>query len=495
MADEAAKGAAQPAAAAAAAGSLLDEIMVQTKLKPTDEGYEVAKKGVQAFIAQLLAPAGANQKADKKVVDSMITEIDEKLSRQLDEVLHNAAFQKLESAWRGLKLMVDRTDFRENIKVNIVNVSKDDLLTDFEDSPEIVKSGLYKTVYTGEYGQFGGEPYGAMIANYEFAAGAQDIALLQKVASVATMAHCPFIASAGPKMFGLESIQKLPNLKDLKSVFEGPQYAKWQSFRETEDARSVGLTVPRFLLRLPYSSTTIPVKAFNYEEGVRGKHESYLWGSSAFAFATRIGDSFAKYRQCANIIGPTSGGAVEDLPLHQFESMGEIETKIPTEILISERREYELSEEGFIALSMRKWSDNAAFFSANSCQKPKRFGNTKEGKDAELNYRLGTQLPYLFIVNRLAHYIKVLQREQIGSWKEKGDLHRELNAWISQYVVNMDNPSPTVRSRCPLRAAEITVEDVPGEAGWYKVDMKVRPHFKYMGAFFTLSLVGKLDKK
>jgi type VI secretion system protein ImpC len=281
----------------------------------------------------------------------------------------------------------------------------------------------------------------------------------------------------------------------LKSVFEGPQYAKWQSFRESEDARSVGLTVPRFLLRLPYSSTTIPVKAFNYEEGVRGKHDAYLWGSSAFAFATRIGDSFAKYRQCANIIGPTSGGAVEDLPLHQFESMGEIETKIPTEILISERREYELSEEGFIALSMRKGSDNAAFFSANSCQKAKTFGKSKEGKDAELNYRLGTQLPYLFIVNRLAHYIKVLQREQIGSWKEKGDLHRELNAWISQYVVDMDNPSPTVRSRCPLRAAEITVEDVPGEAGWYKVDMKVRPHFKYMGAFFTLSLVGKLDKK
>src|SRR5881392_3614790 len=213
MADEAAKGQAQPAAAAAAAGSLLDEIMVQTKLKPNDEGYEVAKKGVQAFIAQLLAPAGANQKADKKVVDGMISEIDEKLSRQLDEVLHNAAFQKLESAWRGLKLMVDRTDFRENTKINIVNVSKDDLLTDFEDSPEIVKSGLYKTVYTGEYGQFGGEPYGAMIANYDFGPGPQDMALLGKVASVATMTHAPFIASTSPKMFGLENYLKLPNLK------------------------------------------------------------------------------------------------------------------------------------------------------------------------------------------------------------------------------------------------------------------------------------------
>jgi type VI secretion system protein ImpC len=391
--------------------------------------------------------------------------------------------------------MVDRTEFRENVKINVVNCSKEDLLADFEDAPELVKSGLYKTVYTSEYGQFGGEPYGTIVANYAFGPGPQDIALLGKVASVATMAHAPFLAAAAPQFFGSDTFTKLPNLKDLKSIFEGPQYAKWQSFRESEDSRSVGLTVPRFLLRLPYGSSTVPVKAFQYEEEVKGDHDAYLWGSSAFALATRVADSFAKYRMCTNIIGPTSGGAVDDLPLHQFESMGEIETKIPTEILISERREYELSEEGFIGLAMRKGSDNAAFFSANSCQKPKTFGKSKEGKDAELNYRLGTQLPYLYIVNRLAHYLKVLQREQIGSWKERGDLERELNAWIGQYVVDMDNPSPTVRSRSPLRAAQITVEDVPGEAGWYKVDMKIRPHFKYMGAFFTLGLVGKLDKK
>ncbi len=486
----------QEAKAAEAAGpSLLDEIMQQTRLKPSDEGYEVARKGVQAFISELLAPKAAFEKADKRAVDQMIAVIDQKLSGQLDEILHDAQFQKLESAWRGLKLVVDRTDFRENNRIEIVNVSKQDLLADFEDSPELVKSGLYKLVYTGEYGQFGGEPYGTMVANYDFTPGPQDISLLQKVASVATMAHAPFLAAAGPQFFGQENFLKLPNLKDLKSIFEGPQYAKWQSFRESEDARSVGLTVPRFLLRLPYGQATVPVKAFNYEENVKGKHESYLWGTSAFALATRLTDSFAKWRWCPNIIGPQSGGAVEDLPLHQFESMGEIETKIPTEILVSERREYELSEEGFISLSMRKGSDNACFFSANSCQKPKKFGQSKEGKDAELNYRLGTQLPYMYIINRLAHYIKVLQREQIGSWKEKEDLQRELQKWINQYVVEMDNPSPAVRSRCPLRTAQIVVEDVPGEAGWYKVDLKVRPHFKYMGAFFTLSLVGKLDKK
>jgi len=487
-------GATQPAAAAAE-GSLLEEILQQTKLKPSDEGYEIARKGVEAFIAEMLAPKAAFDKADKRAVDLMIAEIDKKLSRQLDEVLHHPDVQKLESAWRGLKLVVDRTDFRENIKLEVLNVTKDDLLSDFEDSPEIVKSGLYKLAYTAEYGQFGGRPYGAMIANYDFGPGPQDVALLGKVASVAAMTHAPFIAAAGPKFFGGGDFLKLPNLKDLKSIFEGPQYAKWQSFRDSDDARNVSLCLPRFLLRLPYGEATVPVKAFNYDEGVRGTHESYLWGNASFAFATRLADSFAKWRMCANIIGPASGGAVEDLPLHQFESMGEIETKIPTEVLISERREYELSEEGFIGLAMRKGSDNACFFSANSCQKAKTYGKTKEGKEAELNYRLGTQLPYLMIVNRLAHYIKVLQREQIGSWKEKADLHRELNDWIRQYVVDMDNPSAAVRSRCPLRAAEITVEDVPGEAGWYKVDMKVRPHFKYMGAFFTLSLVGKLDKK
>jgi type VI secretion system protein ImpC len=220
-----------------------------------------------------------------------------------------------------------------------------------------------------------------------------------------------------------------------------------------------------------------------------------LWGNTAFTFASRLTDSFAKYRWCANIIGPMGGGAVEDLPVHLFKAMGAMEQKIPTEVLISERREFELAEEGFIALTMRKGSDNACFFSANSCQRAKTFGQSKEGKDAETNYKLGMQLPYMFVINRMAHYIKVIQRENIGSWKEKSDLNRELNNWIKQYVAEMDDASPTVRSRRPLRQAEVIVSDVEGDPGWYKVDLRVRPHFKYMGAFFTLSLVGKLDKK
>ena len=252
--------------------------------------------------------------------------------------------------------------------------------------------------------------------------------------------------------------------------------------------------MPRFLLRLPYGEDTNPIKAFNYEETVSGFHDDYLWGNTAFAFATRLTDSFAKYRWCPNIIGPQSGGAVEDLPLHNFETMGDVETKIPTEVMVSDRREYELSEEGFIPLTFRKGSDNAAFFSGNSVQKPKYFGNTKEGKDAETNYKLGTQLPYLMIVSRLAHYIKVLQREQIGSWKERVDLEKDRNKWLKQSVADQENPSPEVRSKKPLRAAKISVEDVEGDPGWYKVGINVRPHFKYMGASFDLSLVGKLDQ-
>ena len=478
-----------------AEGGILDRIIAETRLTPDDEAYDIAKRGVSAFIEELLKPQNENEPVKKAMVDRMIAEIDAKLSRQMDEILHHQQFQALESSWRGLKLLVDRTNFRENIKLEILNASKQDLLDDFEDSPEIVQSGLYKHIYTAEYGQFGGQPVGALIANYFFDPSAPDVKTLQYVASVACMSHAPFIAAAGPKFFGLETFTGLPDLKDLKDHFEGPQFTKWQSFREQEDARYVGLTVPRFLLRNPYDPEDNPVKTFVYKENVANSHEHYLWGNTAYAFASRLTDSFAKFRWCPNIIGPQSGGAVEDLPLHHFESMGEIETKIPTEVLVSDRREYELAEEGFIALTMRKGSDNAAFFSANSAQKPKFFGNSEEGKTAELNYKLGTQLPYLFIVNRLAHYLKVLQREQIGAWKERTDLELELNKWIRQFVADQENPSAEVRSRRPLRAAQVNVSDVEGEPGWYRVSLSVRPHFKYMGADFTLSLVGKLDKE
>lgn len=474
--------------------SLLDQLVESARIKQGDEAYSITRQGIQAFVSQLLEPQRSVERVTQATVDDMIAELDKKLCAQVDAILHQADFQKMESAWRSLKFLVDRTNFRENIKIQMLSVSKEKLLDDFQDAADITKSGLYKNLYTAEYGQFGGQPFGAMIGNYEFGPGGQDIKLLQYVASVSAMGHAPFIAATAPQFFGVDSYDQLPNLKDMSSIFEGPQFVKWNSFRESEDARYVGLTLPHFLLRVPYSADTVPTKKFNYKEDVSAGNGDFLWGNAAFAFASRLTGSFADYRWCANVIGPQGGGTVEDLPVYTYESMGELQNKIPAEVLISERREFELAEQGFIALTMRKNSDNAAFFSANSAQKPKFFGNSKEGKEAELNYKLSTQLPYMFVVSRLAHYIKVIQRENIGTWKERGDLENELNMWIRQYVADMDNPGEGVRSRRPLRQAEITVADVEGEPGWYRVDLKVRPHFKYMGASFSLSLVGKLEK-
>lgn len=474
--------------------SLLDEVMAQTRISPSEDGYEVAKKGIAVFIENLI---GSNQELEpinKALVDKMLVELDRKISAQMDEVLHDHSFQQMESAWRGLKLFIDRTDFRENNKVELLHATKDELLEDFEFAPEATQSGLYKHVYSAGYGQFGGEPTGAIIGNFTFTPSTNDIKLMQYLGALGAMSHAPVISSVGPEFFGIESFEELPNIKDIKAIFESPQFTKWRALRESEDARYLGLTAPRFLLRVPYDAIDNPIKSFNYSENVSESHEHYLWGNTAFAFATRLTDSFAKYRWCPNIIGPQSGGTVEDLPVHVFESMGALQSKIPTEVLITDRKEFELAEEGFIALTMRKGSDNAAFFSANSIQKAKVFPNTKEGRAAETNYKLGTQLPYMMIINRLAHYVKVLQREQIGAWKERQDLERELNSWIKQYVADQENPPADVRSRRPLRSAKIEVMDVEGNPGWYQVTLSVRPHFKYMGANFELSLVGRLDQ-
>ncbi|WP_036021528.1 type VI secretion system contractile sheath large subunit [Paraburkholderia mimosarum] len=479
----------------AAGGSLLDELIESARIKPGDDAYSITRHGIQAFISQLLEPQQAVERITQATVDSMIADLDQKLCAQVDAILHHGDFQKIESAWRSLKFLVERTNFRENVKIQVLSVSKGKLLDDFQDAADITNSGLYKNLYTAEYGQFGGQPVGAIVANYEFGPGTQDVKLLKYAASVSAMSHAPFIAAAGPQFFGVDTYDPLPNLKDLSSIFEGPQFVKWNAFRESEDARYVGLTLPHFLLRVPYGADTVPAQKFNYKEEVSGGNGQFLWGNAAFAFASRLTSSFADYRWCANVIGPQGGGTVGELPVYTYESMGELQNKIPTEVLISERREFELAEQGFIALTMRKNSDNAAFFSANSAQKPKFFGNTKEDKEAELNYKLSTQLPYTFLVSRLAHYIKVIQREHIGTWKERGDLESELNTWIRQYVADMNNPAEGVRSRRPLRQAEIVVADVEGDPGWYRVNLKVRPHFKYMGVSFTLSLVGKLEKK
>jgi type VI secretion system protein ImpC len=476
-------------------GSLLDALLAEVRVSPTDEARHEIRRGVEVLVGKLAERPTERAVVDSALVDLFIAEIDRRISRQLDEILHHPLFQRLESTWRGLKFVIDNVDFRENVRVELLNCSKEDLLTDFQDSPEVPKSGLYKLAYSTEFGSFGGKPYAAVISNYEFGPGPQDITLLQKCGAVAAMAHAPFLAVASPAFFGLRDYLKLPHLGDIKALFEGPQYTRYTAFRETEDARYVGLLLPRFLMRLPYGAGNAAVRSFSYEEDVLGDHAAYCWGSPTYAFATRLADSFARYRWCLHITGPQSGGTVEGLTLQQYDAMGELQTKIPTEVMLTERREFELAEEGFIGFTFRKDTDNACFFSANSVQKPKYFGQSEEGRAAELNYRLGALLPYIFLICRLAHYIKIMQREQIGSWKERVDLERELNSWLNQFVSDMDVVSPAVRARRPLRKARLQVTEVEGSAGWFRIHMEVRPHLKYMGAYFTLNLMGKLDKE
>jgi len=476
-------------------GSLVDDLLAQSNIKTTDATYETTKAGLGAFINEIVAQQRFDEKVTASLVDDLIRELDDKISNQVDEVLHHAEFQKSESSWRSLKFLVEHTNFNENVRITMLNATKDELIEDFNDAGDVTLSSLYKTVYSSEYGQFGGQPYGAVIGNINFTAGQQDLDLLRSLASVSAMSHAPLITSVAPQFFGIDTFEQLPELKDIDAIFESPVYAAWREFRDSEDSKYVGLALPQFLLRAPYGADTVPVKSFNYTETANGNTKNFLWGNAAFAFASRLTDSFAKYRWCANIVGPQGGGTVDSLPVYTFKSMGEVQQMIPTEILISERREFELSEHGFTCLTMRKGSGNAAFFSANSVQRAKVFADTPEGKMAETNFRLGTQLPYMFIVTRLAHYLKVLQRENIGAWKERTDIQAELNSWLNQYIVDMENPLPEIRSKKPLKAATVTVEEVPGEPGWYRSTLQIRPHFKYMGAGFTLSLVGRIDKQ
>lgn len=486
-----------PGAASVAEPSILDSI-----LDPIDDEFEdqelksTARQGVAAFIAEMLKPEKKEEKINGKAVDALITAIDAKISAQMNEILHNKQFQSLEAAWRNLKFLVDRTDFRQNICIEVLNVTKDELADDFENAPEFTKSTLYKRVYSADLGTLGGKPYGAIIGNFDFTHKANDIKLLQDIARIAAVAHAPFIAATAPQMFGLKTYTELEHKQDVKDIMSGPQYDKWNAFRESEDARYVALTAPRFVLRLPYGPETLPVKSFNCVEAAAGNSDEYLWGNTAFAFAARMTESFAKSGWCSNVIGPRAGGTVENLPLHTYQlADGRHRNMVPTEILLSERRDLELSEAGFISLVMRKDSDNAVFFSAQSVQKPKFFGISEEGKQAEFNYKLSTQLPYMLIINRLAHYIKVIQREAIGKVTDRTVLEGELKKWLMQYVSAHDNPSADIVAKRPLRNALIQVTDVEGEPGWFRVHMSVTPHYKYQGAYFTLSLSGKLDTR
>lgn len=421
--------------------------------------------------------------------DSYVTEIDLRLSRQWDVVVSNAAWKELESAWRGLHFLSQRTRYEENCRLSVLDVSKESLADDFEDCADVTQSALYQRVYTSEFGQFGGQPYAALIADYAFGPGARDIRLLQQIASVCAMAHAPFIASASPAFFDVETYADLARLRDLSSHFQQPRFARWNSLRESEDARYIALTLPRFLLRKPYETGDDRIRGFDYQAS---PEQEPLWGNTAFAFASRLNDSFAKYRWCANITGKEDG-AVEGL---EFVGRLPMEKKntIPTEVLVSDRRSAELVEFGFLPLTVHKHDETVAFYSSRSIQKMKQFGDSPPGKEAALNHRLGGELTYLMIINRFSHYIKVMQREHIGSWKNRTEVERELNDWLRQFVSDMDNPTTAVRARRPLRRARLRIEELEGKGDWYFINLSITPHMKYMGSPFSLTDRGKLEK-
>ncbi|MBN1981763.1 MAG: type VI secretion system contractile sheath large subunit [Chitinivibrionales bacterium] len=445
-----------------------------------------------SFFIESIAQTGQPiDKIDKVVLDSQIAEIDRKISEQLDEIIHHPEFQKIESTWRSLKFLIDRTDFKKNIKIDILNISKDDLVEDFEDSPEIIQSGLYRHIYTDEYDTPGGEPYGSIIANYEFDSKPADIMLMQQVSKVSAACHCPFIGAAAPQFFNKDSVQDVAKIDDFHTYMERSEFLRWRSFRQTEDSRYVGLTLPRFALRLPYGPDTIPTKDFNYVEKVSGEdHSKYLWGNAAFAFAANMARSFVDNGWCVQIRGPESGGKVEELPVHFFDAGKGKQMKIPTEVLIPETREFEFANEGFIPLSFYKNRDYACFFSANSSQKPQEYDDPL----VTANMRINSRLPYIYLVSRIAHYMKVIQRENIGSTKSKGVLQEELNNWIGNLVTEMPDPGPDLIATHPLKAAQVEVNEIEDNPGFFTVSLSVMPHFQIEGIDISLSLVSQMPK-
>jgi type VI secretion system protein ImpC len=439
-------------------------------------------------VAQLEKPV---ERIDKNLLDGMIASLDMKLSGQLDEILHNGKFQQLESGWRGLKFVVDRTDFRKNVRIEMIDISKDALRASFEDAPELIQSGLYKHVYTGAYDQPGADPYGAMVSNYEFDNSAQDIALMQEIAKVSSASHCPFIGAVGPKFFGKKSMEDWKRIPDFNAWMETADYIKWRTFRESEDSRYIGLTFPRFLLRLPYGPDSAPVKSFNYVENVKGPdHEKYLWGNSGMAFATNLIQAYITDGWCVQIRGPQAGGTVQNLPVHVYDVGKGKQVKIPTEVPIDETLEFTCANLGFIPFSHYQGRDYACFFSANSTQKPAIY----EQPEATANSRINARLPYIFLASRIAHYLKVLQRENIGTTKDRVKIEHELNGWIRGLVTEMKNPTEEQIAKHPLRAAQVRVYDIEENPGFYRVEMMIMPHFQIEGMDISLSLVGKMPK-
>jgi len=469
---------------------LLDQIVEQGRLGKDPATRERGKNLVKEFVAQVLDGSMTVSKDAEAMITARIAQIDHLLSIQLNEVLHHPDFQKLEASWRGLKYMLSQSETSEMLKIKILNCNQKELQRDLQRAPEFDQSALFKKVYEEEFGVFGGAPFGALLGDYEFTKSPEDIELLEKISNVASSAHAPFLTAASPELFNMESFTNLDAPRDIAKIFDTTEYAKWKSFRQSEDSRYVALCLPHILMRLPYGKDNVQVDGFNYEESVDGTdHSKYLWGNAAWALGSRLTQSFAMYSWCASIRGVEGGGLVEGLPAHTFRTdEGDIALKCPTEIAISDRREKELADQGFAPLVHCKGTDYAAFFSVQSAQKPKLYD--KEAANA--NARLSAQLPYILAVSRFAHYLKAMMRDKIGSFMSRVECERFLNQWITNYVTPDDSASASVKASHPLRDASVEVSEVPGKPGVYRAVAFLKPHFQLDELTVSLRLVAEL---
>lgn len=482
----------QPEAVAMEAGEFSS--LLQKEFKPkSDRAKEAIETAVQTLAEQALAQTTLVSDDAIKSIEAIVAAIDSKLTEQVNLVIHNENFQKLEGSWRGIHYLVNNTETDEMLKIRVLNMSRKDLgktLKKFKGTAWD-QSPIFKKMYEEEYGQFGGEPYGCLVGDYHFDHCPPDVEVLGEMAKVSAAAHAPFIAGAGPSLMQMESWQELSNPRDLTKIFQTPEYAPWRSLRESEDSRYLGLAMPRFLSRLPYGANTNPVDEFDFEEEVEdADHSKYTWSNSAFAMAANITRAFKTYGWCSQIRGIESGGAVEGLPCHTFPTDdGGVDMKCPTEIAISDRRESELAANGFMPLIHKKNTDFAAFIGAQSLQKPAEY----DDPDASANANLAARLPYLFATCRFAHYLKCIVRDKVGSFKERKDMQVWLNNWIGQYVEsNPATASEQAKAQKPLAGAEVVVEEVEGNPGYYSSKFFLRPHYQLEGLTISLRLVSKL---
>lgn len=473
--------------------SLLDQIVEEGRFGGAPAAKERGKGLVKEFVSQILDGQIAISDDTEVMLNARIAQIDRLVSLQLNEVLHAPAFQKLEATWRGLHYLLAQSETSERLKIKVLNVSKKDLLRDLTKGAaaiEFDQSQFFKKVYEEEFGVLGGAPFGALIGDYYFGKSGQDIELLDRVSKVAAAAHAPFLTAASADMFNLDSFSELSAPRDLAKVFDTTEYAKWKQFRDSEDSRYVALTMPHILLREPYGMETVPVDAFDYEEGVDGTdHTQYLWGNAAWGLGARVNQAFAKHGWCATIRGVESGGLVNGLPVHNFRTdSGEVVMKCPTETPITDRREKELADLGFAPLIHRKNTADAAFLSVQSAQKPKVYNKP----EATANARVSTQLPYIFAASRFAHYLKSMMRDKIGGFMTRDEAHSFLNTWISDYVVSNPSASATVKAQRPLSEARVDVSEIPGKPGAYRAVVFMKPHFQLDELGVSLRLVADL---